>query len=165
MEKILYTLVIAVIGGLIGIKLKIPAGALVGAMIAVAIYNIYTGKGYIPIKFKIIAQMVVGGMIGLNFTMDIVKGMKELILPAFILVIGMTIFSIGLGFLISKFTGLDIVTALFSCAPGGITDMTLISEAYGAQTPKVAILHLMRLISVITILPMIIKRFVQAVQL
>ncbi len=159
MDKIFYTLIIAIIGGFIGIKLKIPAGALVGAMIAVAIYNINTGKGDIPPYFKIMAQIVVGGMIGLNFNMETVHELKDLIVPALILVFGLTVFSLSLGFIISKLTGLDMITALFSSSPGGLTDMTLISEAYGAEVPKVALLHLMRLVTVITVLPMVIKLF------
>ncbi|MBU5482889.1 AbrB family transcriptional regulator [Clostridium sp. MSJ-11] len=159
MEKIIYTLVIALLGGYIGIKAKIPAGALVGAMISVAIYNIYTGKGDIPYNFKLLSQIVVGGMIGLNFTMDSVKQLKSLIFPAIILVVGLTLFSLILGFIIHKITGLDLITSLFSSAPGGITDMTLISEAYGADISKVALLHLMRLVTVITVMPIAIKIF------
>lgn len=37
--------------------------------------------------------------------------------------------------------------------------MTLISEAYGADITKVALLHLMRLVTVITIMPLAIKVF------
>ncbi len=159
MDKVLYTILVASAGGIIGIKLKIPAGALIGAMIAVAIYNIFTGQGTIPTNFKIFAQILVGGMIGLNFTMDTVYGLKNLIVPALMLVIGLTVFSICLGLIISKLTGLDLITALFSCSPGGLTDMTLIAEEYGAQTPKVALMHLMRLITVITVLPLVIKLF------
>lgn len=158
MDKIAYTLIIAVIGGLIGIKLRIPAGALIGAMIAVAIFNILSGKGAMPSNFKLAAQMVVGGMIGLNFTMETVRGLKDLILPAIILVVGLTVFSVLLGLIISKLTGIDLITALFSSAPGGLADMTLISEAYGANTPNVVLLHLTRLITVITVLPLVIKK-------
>ncbi|SKC84791.1 AbrB family transcriptional regulator [Maledivibacter halophilus] len=164
MDKIIYTLLIAGAGGYIGIKLKVPAGALIGAMFFVAIYNVYTGQGNIPKNFKLAAQIVVGGMIGLNFTMDTVQGLKKLIIPALMLVIGLTLFSISLGFIISKLTGLDLITALFSCSPGGLTDMTIISEAYGAQTHKVALLHLIRLITVITVLPLVIKLFSQFIE-
>lgn len=159
MEKIIYTLAAAAVGSYIGLKLKMPAGALIGAMIAVAIFNIQTGKGEIPNQFRLAAQIVVGAMIGLNFTMDTVTGLKNLIAPALLLVIGLTAFSLFLGFLISKLTGLDPVTALFSCAPGGLTDMTLISEAYSADTPKVALLHLVRLLTVITVMPLVIGWF------
>lgn len=159
MERIIYTLLIAGIGGYLGIKLKVPAGAFVGAMIAVAIFNMYTGKGQMPMQFKLVAQIVVGGMIGLNFKMDTLSELKSLLMPALIILIGLTFYCILLGFIIHKVTGLDLVTSLFSTSPGGITDMTLISEAYGAETPKVAILHLVRLVTVITVLPAAIGYF------
>ncbi|MDK2917508.1 MAG: hypothetical protein PWQ37_241 [Candidatus Petromonas sp.] len=159
MDKIIYTLLIAGLGGFLGIKLKIPAGAFVGAMVAVAIYNITTDKGVIPSNFKLMAQIVVGGMLGLNFTMDTIYGLKNLIIPASILLVGLTALSLTLGFFISKIAGIDLITALFSSAPGGLTDMVLISEAYGAETHKVALLHLMRLITVITVIPLVIRFF------
>lgn len=161
MEKIIYTLVVAGAGGIIGIKLKIPAGALVGAMISVAVYNIWCGKGHIPTNFKLLAQIVVGGMLGLNFTMETIHGLKTILVPALIMLSGLMVLNLLLGLLLYKTTGLDLITALFSSAPGGLTEMVLTAEAYGADTSKVALLHLMRLISVITILPWVIKGFIK----
>ncbi len=161
---ILLTLLIAAVGGIIGLKLKIPAGALVGAMLAVASVKIFSGRGELPYTFRIMAQIVVGGMLGLNFSMDTIHGLKNLMFPAIIVVIGLTLFSVVLGFTLSKLTGMDLTTALFSVSPGGLTDMTLISGAYGADTPTVALLHLMRLLTVITILPTIIGALMRTVQ-
>jgi len=159
----IYTLIIACIGGIIGLKLKLPAGALVGSMVFVAIYNIFFENAEIPANFKAIAQIIVGGLIGLYFTKKSVCGLKDLIVPVFILSAGMMASCIILGFIISKLSGLDLVTALFSSAPGGLTDMTLISEAYGADISKVALLHLIRMITVVMILPLIIKLFTKYV--
>lgn len=156
MEKIAWTMIIAGIGGLIGIKLKIPAGALIGSMIFVAIYQIGWERGVIPVNFKLIAQMIVGGMIGLNFTRSSLAGLKELWIPALILISGLTLSWLILGFLIAKLTGLELVTALFSSAPGGLADMTLMAEAYGAEISNVALLHLIRMLVVVTVLPFII---------
>jgi membrane AbrB-like protein len=153
----IYTLIIASIGGFIGLKLNLPAGALVGSMVFVAIYNIFVGNGEIPVNFKAIAQIIVGGLIGLYFTRETVFGLKALIIPVLILIVGLMTSCIILGLLISKLTGLDLLTALFSSAPGGLTDMTLISEAYGADISKVALLHLARMITVIVLLPLIIE--------
>ena len=159
LEKIVYTLAVAFIGGYVGIKLKIPAGAFIGAMFSVAIFNICLGKAEIPSNLKLVAQVVMGGIVGLNFTAATMSGLKNLIAPALILMVGLMVYSVFLGFVISKLTGLDLMTALFSSAPGGLTDMTIISDAYGAETPKVALLHLVRLITVISVLPFILGWF------
>lgn len=155
---------VAAIGGIIGIKLKIPAGALIGAMISVAIYNIASSKAAIPSSFKMGAQILVGGMIGLNFTLEAVTGLKKLILPSIVLVIGLTALCLTLGLIISKVTGIDLVTALFSSSPGGLADMVLISDAYGADTTTVALMHLIRLITVVTLMPIAIRFFTNLVE-
>lgn len=157
MQKLVFTLIIGLIGGYVGIKLKIPAGAMIGSMIFVGGYNIFTSSGYMPTNFKLIAQIIIGCTVGLNFTMDSVLGLKKIIIPSIILVIGLTTLSIVLGFIIHKLTGIDLQTALFSAAPGGLADMTIMSEAFGAQTHIVALLHLIRLTTVLTVLPVVIK--------
>lgn len=159
MKKILYTLAVAFAGGYGGILLKIPAGALIGAMFAVGAFNMYTGKGKIPGSFKTLSQIAVGGIIGLNFTVETLGSLKYLIAPALLLVLGLMLYCIFLGFIIHKLTGLDLITSLFSTSPGGLADTSIISDAYGADTPKVAMLHLVRLITVISLLPAIIGWF------
>lgn len=157
MQKIVLTLIMGLIGGYVGIKLKIPAGAMIGSMIFVGGYNVFTSNGYMPTNFKLVAQIVIGCTVGLNFTMDSVLGLKKIIIPSIILVIGLTTLSIVLGYIIHKVTGIDLATALFSSSPGGLTDMTIMSESFGAQTHIVALLHLIRLTTVLTILPAVIK--------
>ena len=155
MSKVFFTLLVAAIGGIIGIKLKIPAGAFLGAMVAVAAYNIISGWGSVPVNLKLGAQIVLGAIIGLNFTMETLKSLKLMIVPALILIIGLTTFSIILAVIIHKVTGMDLMTALFSCSPGGLADMSILSEAYGAETPKVVVMHSMRLLTVVMLFPLI----------
>lgn len=157
MEKLICTLLIGTLGGILGIKLKIPAGAMIGSMVFVAIFNIFTSKGYVPSDLKIVGQIIIGAIVGLNFTMESVIGLKKLVVPAIILVIGLTTLSLILGFIVHKVTGLDLITSLFSCAPGGLADMTIMAESFGGQTHIVALLHLIRLTTVLTVLPVAIK--------
>lgn len=154
--RIFVTLLVAFIGGSIGIKLKIPAGALIGSMLLVAVFNIVSGYGELPISFKLVAQMVVGGMIGLSFTKESFVNMKNFIVPAFIMVLGLIFVSVLLGLIIYKFTDIDLVTALFAAAPGGMSDMAIISGEYGADQSIVVTMHLIRMITVILLLPRII---------
>lgn len=160
MKKMIYTLLIGILGGIIGIILNIPAGAMIGSMVFVGIYNVKTNNAYVEKKLKFVGQIIIGCIVGLNFNMEAVIGLKELIFPAIILIVGLTGMCILLGYILYKVTNIDLTTALFSCAPGGLTDMTLMSEAYGAQIHIVAILHLIRLTTVLTIFPIVIKIFI-----
>ncbi len=155
MDKVFITMIAAGIGGFIGIRLKIPAGALIGAIVAVAAYNIFTGNAKIPGGFKIVAQIILGGVIGLSINMEAVKGLKTVIIPGLILVAVLFVFSVIAGLIISKTTGIDLYTALFSCSPGGLSEMAIIADSYGADLSKVILVHLIRILSVILFFPII----------
>ncbi len=157
MDRLIGTLVVAAAGGLIGAKLKIPAGAMVGAMMAVGAANMIGYRGFIPPYFRTGAQIVVGGMIGLSITRETVMGLKTVAGPAFILIVSMIGFGLVAGLIISKVTGLDIVTALFSSTPGGMMEMTLMGEAAGGVGAKIALLQLARFLGIVLIMPWVIR--------
>lgn len=158
MARIALTLLIAAIGGYIGLRLKMPAGALIGGMLAVAIANLGFGfDGAIPANFRTVAQIIVGGILGLSITRQTVAELRTIALPVGVLVVSMLGLSLIAGFILAKVTGWDLATAFFSSSPGGMTEMTLASMSFGADTPKVALLQLVRMISVISFLPLILK--------
>ena len=151
------TLLVGLIGAMIALKLKVPAGAMIGSLFAVAIFNILTSNADLPQSYKIIAQISTGTFIGAKITANDVKGLKNIFLPSLIMVILMGIVNFLMGYFIYKFTPLDMVTALFATAPGGLTDMTIISYDFGADSSKVALLQMVRLISVVSLIPALIK--------
>ena len=157
MDRLFSTLVIAALGGLIGAKLKMPAGAMVGAMVAVGAANLIGFRGAIPPYFRTGAQIVVGGMIGLSITRETVIGLKSVAGPAAILILSMIGFGLMAGFLISRVTGMDIVTAMFSSTPGGMMEMTLMGEAAGGEAPQIALMQLARFMGIVLIMPLVIR--------
>lgn len=157
MTELFITLVVGLVGGLIAQGLKVPAGAMIGAMFSVAAYNIITGDAFIPQNVNVVTQIVVGAFIGSGIKRKDVVELKQVVKPAILMVLGMIILDLFIGFLMFKVTGIDLVTSLFACAPAGIVDMSLVSRDFGADTSKVAILHLVRLMSVITLLPLTVK--------
>lgn len=73
LSRALLTLTIGTIGGLIGYKLKIPAGAMIGSLLAVAVFNISLGTlGKIPGGVIIAVQIVLGSALGMSFTKGII---------------------------------------------------------------------------------------------
>lgn len=156
MELIL-TLIIGMIGGILALRLKVPAGAMVGSMLSVALYNIITGEAYFPQDLRVITQIATGAFIGSGITKKDVLDLKMMIKPAILMVSTMIILDLFLGYLMFRITDIDLVTSLFACAPGGLVDMSLISADLGADSSKVALLQMVRLMSVLIILPPIIK--------
>ena len=157
MDKLLITLLVATVGGLLGYNLKLPAGALIGAMVAVGLYNLFFHGARMPLQMQVIVQIVAGAMIGLRINAGTFADLKAIIFPALIMVFSVVIIGFIIGFMLYRFTGMDLTTALFASAPGGLTEMTLAADSMGAEAPKVAMLQLLRLTCVISLMPFIIK--------
>ncbi len=155
---IFLVLAVAVVGGLIGLRLKLPAGAMLGAMIAVAIFTVVTDLQVIPPWFKVCAQMVSGGYIGTTMTRESLHQMKKVAPAIVFLLLGMLVINVTVAFILHLTSPLDLVTCLFATAPGGMTDMTIISDDMGANSPIVSVFQVCRMSLAISTFPLIIPR-------
>jgi len=153
------TLATAGVGTFIFKKLKVPAGILIGAILFVAILSVSTGKAYFPSQGRLVVQIFAGAFIGSRMQKaDLIK-IKDVILTAGLLVIGMLALNLSLGFGNHWLAGLELSTALLGAAPGGIQDMALIAEDLGADPVRVTALQFARVISMFGILPSLLRFF------
>lgn len=155
---LLVTLLVGLTGGTLFLKLKFPAGAMVGAMVLVAIFSVVTGKAEMPLNVRVVTQMVAGAFIGASVQYKDLLALKKILLPAFLMMFMMISLDVFMGYLMYRATDLDLTTALMASAPGGIMDISLIAADIGADSSKVALLQLMRLMTVMAFFPMMIKK-------
>lgn len=134
---------------------------MVGAMLAVVAHNLALGAGALPPEFKIVLQLVSGAMIGSKVGRKDVAEVRGLVFPALFLLGAMVALNLVFGWLVFSLSALDVATALFAVAPGGMTDMALISADLGANTFYVAILQLFRILVILTVMPPVFRRIVQ----
>ena len=78
-------------------------------------------------------QAVAGALVGATVGRQQAVQMLELWNVVLLAVVSFIVLDLIAGALIAKYTDMDLVTALFSCAPGGLTDMTLIAADLGAD--------------------------------
>ena len=130
---------------------------MLGAMIFVAVFNAVTGAAFFPPEARPYIRMLAGALVGSRMTKSDAKRMKDVIYPAFLLIFGMLILNLALGYSIHRLTGLKLTTALLGAAPGGVQDMALIAEDMGADAAQVAILQMVRVIAILSILPMLLR--------
>ncbi len=154
-----WTILIAVAGGILGNVLRIPTGSMVGATLAVAVANVY-GHVQIPrfspqINFAI--QVGVGILLGSRITAATIDSLKEVWRPALICTTIALVAGIFSALMISRWLGIEALTALLSTAPGGISPMSLMAVDMGVEGGTVLIMHLFRLMSVIVIFPWLVK--------
>ena len=156
--NLILTLIIAILGGYLASKNKVPAAYMLGALFLVALFNICSNKAFLPNYFKFITQIATGTFIGSKFRSEDIKMLKKVIIPGMTMVLLMITFSFILSYLMSTFLGIDNLTSFFATAPGGIMDISLIAYDFKANTSQVALLQLIRLISVISFVPFFTKK-------
>ena len=151
------TLIVGAAGGTALYLLKVSSGAMIGSMIAVAAYNIVTEKAYCPKSIRNVTQVGSGCFLGLKIDMESVMGLSALLLPTGIMLLGVIAFAFITAFVINRLTKLDFAVALMASTPGGIQEISLLSEELGTDTPKVAVMQTCRLMFVVSTFPTLIE--------
>lgn len=155
----LWTVLLALGGALIGYTLHIPAGVLIGAMLAVGLISI-SGKvriPSIPSQVRSGLQLGLGILLGSQFTPETLATLTDLWQPACIS--AAIAISTGLvsAFVSYRWMGIEKITAFLGTAPGGLSDMSLIALDMEAQSNTVVLMHLARLISVVVLIPLLVR--------
>ncbi len=155
---ILLTLLIGLIGGLISYRLKLPAGAMLGAMLFVIVFNLISDHAYLPRDSRTVLQIFSGVLLGSRIEKKDLQTLKTIVRPSLVLIVSMVILNLIFGFAMHRIGGLDLATSLFATAPGGMTDMALIADELGASMIQVSSLQLLRLLVIFATLPAIFLR-------
>ena len=155
-EGFIVTLLIAVCGGLLGKMSGMPAGTLLFALISVLIAKQFFPKCMLPMWARRTAQVFAGSYIATGITPDDIPKIKELFVPAVLLVCGYLVGCIVIGLLLKKFGGLTLKEGMLAATPAGASDMALISADIGISSPDVAVLSIGRMLSAIIIFPQVV---------
>jgi len=146
-------------GGIFARKFRVPAGYLLGSMFFAMLLIIFADRQYAyPQDLRAVIQVFSGIVIGLNFTRSDLILLRHMLKPALLLVLVLLGFNVILAAIISQFTPLTHITALFAAAPGGISDLALIAVDFGADTQQVAILQVFRFAFVVSFFPFAVRR-------
>lgn len=135
----------------------VPGGMMLGGILGAAGYNLLTGCAYMPSVARLCSQSVAGGFLGASLDRGDLKKLPRLAFPLLIIFLGLFCSDLAIGFLITRVSPLDGVTALTAGIAGGINDIPLIAEDLGADAGKVAVLQFVRLLAGIGLFPVLIR--------
>ena len=79
--NLILTLIIAILGGYLANKKKVPAAYMLGALFLLAIFNVLFNRAFLPNYFKFVTQIANGTFIGSKFRSEDVKMLKKVIIP------------------------------------------------------------------------------------
>ena len=155
--RFLLTVVLGATGGVLAKKLRLPAAYMIGALIVVLVINLATSQLYFPRDLRTGVRLIAGSMIGSRVNRDNVRELRQVLVPGVMMLVYFMVLMVVNGLMLWKICGVDIATALFGSAPGGLTDMGLISGDFGANAAFVTVMQLVRLICVLFSYPFIFK--------
>lgn len=150
------TVLAACAGGLLLLRLRVPGGMLVGAILGAALLNLSTGRAFIFPQLRVLAQALTGAYIGCMMTREDVRHIPRLFRPYLVILASLLVLNLGMAALFYQVTDLDLLTCLFCAAPGGMSDTPLIAMDMGADSSVVAVMQFVRMLFGMGCLPSVI---------
>ncbi|WAA08621.1 AbrB family transcriptional regulator [Fervidibacillus albus] len=158
--QLINTILIASLGGFLFSIVHTPLPWVLGSLAIVTIWQgIRKRKLYFPSYFRNIGFIILGLNFGLYFTIDTFVTVKSYFFLYFLLTSALIFISIQLGSIVSRWVPIDEITSVFSCIPGGLSEMTIASEDLNGKSSYVAIFQTIRLITVLFIVPSVMTSF------
>jgi len=147
------SLLIGACGGGLFALLGLPLPWTLGSLAASAVMAATLNRWPMPSPVRSLALPVVGVMAGSAFTPEVV-GLMIGWWPGLLVAAAYAAAATTIGyFVFSRLCGFDRITAYFAAAPGGLADLTLIGASLGASARTLALVHSMRIVTVVFALP------------
>jgi membrane AbrB-like protein len=152
--------VAGVLGLWLGLRLKLPAGAMLGPMIAsAAVHLLGLSHGAPPFALVAAAQLIIGATVGCRFTGYPLHRVLMMTATSFGLTILMLVLTGGFALVLAPLTGLPVPVLFLALAPGGIAEMSLVALALTDDPAFVATVHILRIGLVVLIAPLLLRPY------
>lgn len=149
---------LGLLGGFLGAKLKIPAGALIGAMLTIILFKMITKVHWeIPKGFTFTLQVFLGIMVGASFQPELMQAMKKIAIPVVISCVVLVGTGVLLAVIFTRLGLLDFGTAYLGTSPGAMSALIVLALESQAQPMLVICFHFFRVVFVILTAPLIFK--------
>ncbi len=143
-----------VVGAWLGNRLKMPSGYLTGGLIAGLVAKGFAG-GNIPSGniLSTVSQVLVAYVVVSNSDVSVIKKNLNILPLALGYTVLLILFSLGVAFILSKAFHIDLATAIYGTAPGGLSGMALSATDAGAEMPISIMFHLFRVVILLVVTP------------
>jgi uncharacterized protein len=144
-QDFIATLLVAGVGGALGVGLRIPAGALLVPMIGGAVLE---GMGLVrmtlPQWLLALSYAFLGWSIGLSFTREILVHASRALPQVLLAILIMIAVSGALAFILVHAAGIDPLTAYLATSPGGMDSVAIIGASSNVDLSFVMALQTVR---------------------
>jgi membrane AbrB-like protein len=103
---------------------------------------------------SVLSQLAVAYVVVSNSDVASIRAHPEIIPAALFYVTVLLVFCAFMAFVVTRFFGIDLNTAIYATAPGGLSGMALSAADAGAETPQSLTFHLFRMVIVLLVTPL-----------
>lgn len=157
--RMLLTLALGGIGGVLFHELHMPLPWMIGALLFTLIASLSGAPLVRPKRLRLYMVPVLGVMLGAGFTPEAIRHATEWIASLSMLLV----YAVGITAMVSYYlvrvAKWDAATSYFSASPGGFGEMALLGEAMGADDRKISLNHSVRIMLTVLIIPFWFKFF------
>lgn len=145
----------ALAGGLAGalllVALQVPAGGIVGAVAGSALASGVRGRTPPHHAVRGVGMLLLGCAAGAMVEPFTLKTLLHLAGPILLAVAALLLLDVVLAAMLTRRYGVDPVTALLACAPGGVGEMTMMAQDADARIEIVVAVHIVRVATVVLV--------------
>lgn len=157
----MFTLPLYLAAGFIGWRMRawVPAALVIVPMLMIGSLQTLGVPFYpLPEILFTLAQFFIGTYLGHTVSLSEIVSAGKTCLAFLALAISMIGIGIGMAFLLSWWTTMDVKTAVLALAPGGLVEMSITAEQTGGEPAIVSSLQTIRLLMIVLFLPWLFKK-------
>jgi membrane AbrB-like protein len=143
-------------GGALAHLLGVPVPWLVGSLLAMSALELGGASVRAPRAGRQIGQLVIGLGVGLYFSPPVVRQVST----GFWLMLAAGAGSIAIGLAVARlfrrFAAVDSTTAFFAAVPGGMAEMSILGDKFGAAGGPVALAQSLRVATGVVLMPAVV---------
>lgn len=143
----------AAVTGYVFERVGVPAGWLLGALVAAAVVREFAGPLQFTGKLRRGGQLVVGAAVAGLVTPAVLDSLGGIILWVVAAAVASNLFCLAISVPAGRLAGIDRRTAALSCLPGGLSEMAPLARELGADDQAVTVFHTLRVTLIVVTVP------------
>jgi membrane AbrB-like protein len=153
------TAVLAPVGAILAIRLRVTAGVLLGPMVltAAVVLSGLADDFAVPALLGQTAFALIGLQIGLRFTPSTVRLLGRLTGPVLLSIAGLLAACFGMAVLLAATTPATLLDAYLATTPGGLYAVLALAYGAGANTTFIVAVQSLRVIAMVLIAPLAVR--------
>jgi len=160
------TLVVGCVGAAVGPALRLPAPALLGPLIVMAVLSLtgLSGTAQVPPLLREVGFALIGLRIGLGFERDTLRETARLAVPVLTCIIALLLVCFVFGWLLELTAHVSLLDGYLATTPGGLYAVLPIAFGSGASSTFVLTVQAFRLFAMMLAAPAIVRWLINSGQ-